>query len=178
MDLSTEAGRLFGFLSKKYINDVDVLHVRSGSGFSAIKKARNKGVKVIVDHSIAHPGYMDRQLKGEFEKQGLKFGLGMDSTFWRAVIEDCKYADILLVNSQFVRKTFVEFGYDEKKIAVVTQGVRDDFFSLKKDYSKGDKIKILFTGSFGFRKAARPAGCYQGSIRWRWPRNQDCSRKI
>lgn len=152
MDLSTEAGRLFGLLSKKYINDVDVLHVRSGSGFSAIKKARNKGVKIIVDHSIAHPGYMDRQLREEFEKQGLKFELGMDSTFWRAVIEDCKCADILLVNSQFVRKTFVEFGYDEKKIAVVTQGVRDDFFSLKKDYSKEKKIKILFTGSFGFRK--------------------------
>jgi glycosyltransferase involved in cell wall biosynthesis len=109
-------------------------------------------MQVVVDHSIAHPVFMDRQLRDEYKKNCTPFDLGMDSKFWQGVLKDCDKADILQVNSNFVKDTFVEQGYDVKKIRVIYQGVRKDFFSLKQNYEATDKIKILFTGSFGFRK--------------------------
>lgn len=150
---NVRAAVLYGRLSCKYLNDADIFHVRSGSGMGgAIEKAKANGMKVVVDHSIAHPVFMDRQLRKEFEKNGALFAMGIDNPFWQGVLADCDKADFLLVNSQFVKDTFVKAGYDEKKIRVVYLGVRTDFNRLKTDYTIGNTIKLLFTGSFGFRK--------------------------
>lgn len=147
------AAKLYGKLSIRYIKNADIFHVRSGSGLGgAIEKAKDKGMKVIVDHSIAHPSFMDMQLKPEFDKYNLIFNLGTYNRFWQSVLDDCSKADILLVNSNFVKDTFVNAGYDSNKIKVVYLGVRDDFSELKKDYKINGPIKLLFTGSFGFRK--------------------------
>jgi glycosyltransferase involved in cell wall biosynthesis len=151
--LALKAGKMYGLLSRRYIKDADIFHVRSGSGLGgAIEKAKNKGMKVLVDHSIAHPAFMDKQLREEYAKNTISFDMGLDSVFWQGVLEDCSKADCLLVNSTFVKDTFVQQGYDEKRIQVVYLGVREDFFQLKKDYSRTETLKILFTGSFGFRK--------------------------
>ena len=148
-----KAAILYGKKSRKHIKNADIFHVRSGSGMGgAIEKAKLKGMKVIVDHSIAHPQFMDKQLRKEYEKNGTTMNLGTDSPFWQGVLSDCDKADILLVNSQFVKETFIEAGYNEKNIKVVYLGVRKDFHHLKTDYDLGHPIKLLFTGSFGFRK--------------------------
>ncbi|MDR1652551.1 MAG: glycosyltransferase family 4 protein [Prevotellaceae bacterium] len=149
---SVQNGKLFGYLSKRYIKNADIFHVRSGSGFSAIPYAKKHGMKVVVDHSIAHPAFMDKQLREEYVKNGAAFDLGLDSAFWQGVITDCEQADCLQVNSGFVRNTFIETGYPADKIQIVYLGVRQDFFSLKKNYEIDKTVKILFTGGFGFRK--------------------------
>lgn len=152
-----KAAKLYGLMSRKYIKDADVFHVRSGSGLAgAIETAHERGMKVIVDHSIAHPAFMDRQLRDEYKKNEAVFDLGMDNPFWKAVLSDCNKADKLLVNSQFVKDTFVAEGYDADKISVILQGVRKDFLKLKQHYrqDKNETLKILFTGGFGFRKGA------------------------
>lgn len=153
---SYNAAQLYGHFSKRYIRRADILHVRSGSGLNgAIEQAKKLGMKVIVDHSIAHPAFMDEQLRPEYDKNMEIFNLGLDNPFWEEITEDCKKADILLVNSQFVKDTFVENGYNPDKIKVVYLGVRADFNGLKTDYEIHDKtLKILFTGGFGFRKGA------------------------
>lgn len=150
------SARLYGKLQQKYLKDADVYHVRSGSGGNgAIEKARERGMKVVVDHSIAHPAFMERQLRDEYEKNGERFDLGLDNPFWAGIVEECKRGDMVLVNSDFVRDTFVANGFDASKIRVAYLGVRNDFFALKKDYAlKDDTLRILFTGSFGFRKGA------------------------
>lgn len=152
-DSNVKAAKLYGKLSVRHIKDADIFHVRSGSGLGgAIEKAKEKGMKIVVDHSIAHPSFMDKQLKPEFEKYNLSFNMGLENRFWQSVLEDCSKADILLVNSNFVKDTFINAGYDANKIKVVYLGVRDDFSGLKKDYSINGPVKLLFTGSFGFRK--------------------------
>lgn len=149
------AAKLYGFMSKKHIHSADIFHVRSGSGMGgAIEKAKRKGMKVMVDHSIAHPAFMEKQLGSEFIKHKKHFEFGMDARFWQGVLSDCDKADCLLVNSNFVRDTFIENGYPANRIQVVYLGVREDFFQLKNDYAIKNKVKILFTGSFGFRKGA------------------------
>lgn len=153
---SNTAAEMYGRASRRYIKNADIFHVRSGSGLGgAIEKAKAKGMKVVVDHSIAHPAFMDKQLRAEYEKFGLTFDLGLDNPFWANIVEDCRKGDIVLVNSQFVKDTFVENGFTPPKIKVILLGVRKDFQSLKQDYElKDDKLRILFTGGFGFRKGA------------------------
>lgn len=152
------SANLYGWLSKFYIKDADIFHVRSGSGFGgAIESAKKKGMKVVVDHSIAHPSFMSANLSAEFEKNGASFDLGLQNPFWRGVVSDCEKADVVLVNSDFVKQTFIDTGFDPNKIKVAYLGVRNDFFGLKHDYSIDGKLKILFTGGFGFRKGAEYA---------------------
>ena len=154
------AAQLYGMMQQKYIKDADVFHVRSGSGSNgAIKKAKQRRMKVVVDHSIAHPAFMDKQLRHEYNKNCEEFDMGLDSPFWREIVEECKEGDVVLVNSQFVKDTFIENGFPSDKIKVVLQGVRSDFYSLKTDYDILGPLHILFTGGFGFRKGAEYILC-------------------
>lgn len=153
---SSGSAYLFGKMQQRYLHDADIYHVRSGSGGAgAIEKAKKEGIKVVVDHSIAHPAFMDSQLREEYGKYNVPFDLGLDNPFWAGIVEECKKGDVVLVNSQFVKDTFVTEGFDPEKIKVVLLGVREDFHALKKDYDlKDGSLRILFTGGFGFRKGA------------------------
>ena len=150
--MSYGTSKLYGRLTKKYINNADIFHVRSGSGNAAITEAKKNGLKVLVDHSIAHPAFMDKHLKSEYEKNNSPYNLGMESSFWMSILDDCKNADYIVVNSGFVKETFIDEGFLEDKVKVVYTGVREDFRGLKNNYKISNKLKILFTGNFIFRK--------------------------
>jgi glycosyltransferase involved in cell wall biosynthesis len=148
--------RLVAWGSRKYLKDADVLLVRSGAGQSgAICKARHNGLAIVTDHSIAHPAFMHRVLREEFARFGLPAGYDSRSDLWKLVLRDCDDADLLLVNSDFVKKTFVEEGYPAEKIRVAYLGVREEFFDLKRNYRIDGPVRILFTGNFDIRKGVR-----------------------
>ena len=165
-EVSAFSWRLFGIASLRWLNaksakmPFHVFHVRSGAGQGgAIVRAKKMGMKVVCDHSIAHPAFMDKHLRGEYEKNGAMFDLGMDSPFWRQIVKDCAESDVVMVNSFFVKDTFVENGFDPDKIKVVYLGQREDFFGLRKSkfepqntQKDTEPVKLLFTGGFGFRK--------------------------
>lgn len=150
------ANHIYGKMSMKYIHNADVFHVRSGSGRGgAIQKAKELGMKVVVDHSIAHPHFMEISLSDEFKRNGTFFNLSEKTRFWKDVLDDCHEADVIVVNSYFVQRTFVENGFPSEKVAVAYLGVREDFWGLKQNYQMHEnKFKVLFTGGFGFRKGA------------------------
>jgi glycosyltransferase involved in cell wall biosynthesis len=148
--------RLAAWGSRKYLKDADVLLVRSGAGQSgAIRKARRNGLGIVTDHSIAHPAFMHRVLAEEFARFGLPGGYDPRADLWKLVLRDCADADLLLVNSDFVKKTFVEEGYPAEKIRVAYLGVREEFFDLKRNYQIDGPVRILFTGNFDIRKGVR-----------------------
>jgi glycosyltransferase involved in cell wall biosynthesis len=148
--------RVAAWGSRKYLKDADVLLVRSGAGQSgAIRKARSHGLAVVTDHSIAHPAFVHSILRDEFARFGLKAGYHPQADLWKLVLRDCADADLLLVNSDFVKKTFVGQGYPAEKVRVAYLGVREEFFGLKHDYRIAGPVRILFTGNFDIRKGVR-----------------------
>jgi glycosyltransferase involved in cell wall biosynthesis len=148
--------RLAAWGSRKYLKNADVLLVRSGAGQSgAISKARKNGMAIVTDHSIAHPAFMHDALRDEFARFGMAAGYDSRADLWKLVLRDCDDADLLLVNSDFVKKTFVEQGYPADKVRVAYLGVREDFFDLKRDYRINGPVRILFTGNFDIRKGVR-----------------------
>ncbi len=139
--------------SRNWLHDADIFHVRSGAGQGgAIRTARKNGMRILTDHSIAHPAYMDDVLGKEHERLGLPFEKTAGDGLWSRVLRDCQEADRLLVNSDFVKRTFVDKGFPAEAIEVAYLGVREQFFSIKKDYSIRGPIRLLFTGNFGIRK--------------------------
>jgi glycosyltransferase involved in cell wall biosynthesis len=148
--------RLAAWGSRKYLKNADVLLVRSGAGQSgAIRTARKNGLAIVTDHSIAHPAFIHEALREEFGRFGLPAGYDPQADLWKLVLRDCDDADLLLVNSDFVKKTFVGQGYPAQKIRVAYLGVREDFFDLKHDYRIDGPVRILFTGNFDIRKGVR-----------------------
>jgi glycosyltransferase involved in cell wall biosynthesis len=141
----------YGWRSKYYLNNLDIFHVRSGSGRGgAIQTAKKNGAIVVTDHSIAHPKTMEAILLDEYEKYKIPFEFS--NRFWDIITEDCKEADYVLVNSDYVKDTFIENGYDKNKIKVIYLGVREDFWSCKTKYETSEVLNLLFIGGFGFRK--------------------------
>jgi glycosyltransferase involved in cell wall biosynthesis len=148
--------RVAAWGSRKYLKDADLLLVRSGAGQSgAIQKARKNGMAIVTDHSIAHPAFMHEALREEFARFGMAAGYDAQADLWKLVLRDCADADLLLVNSDFVKKTFVEQGYPVNKVRVAYLGVREEFFDLKRDYRIDGPVRILFTGNFDIRKGVR-----------------------
>lgn len=148
--------RVAAFASRKHLKDADALLVRSGAGQSgAIKTARKNGLGVVTDQSIAHPAYIHEALREEFERCGLDVGYDPRTDLWKLVLQDCEDADLLLVNSDFVKETFVERGYPASKIRVAYLGVREVFYHRKQDYAIDGQVNILLTGNFDVRKGVR-----------------------
>ena len=147
---------LFGWLSRRHLQDQKIFHVRSGAGQGGvIKKARRKGMRILVDHSIAHPAYMQKVLGHEYLMAGKKTPINSADPFWSLVLDDCKEADLLMVNSDFVKETFIKEGFPVEKIEVNYLGVRSDFWGIKTNYSREPVLKLLFTGAFELRKGCR-----------------------
>ncbi len=148
--------RVAAWGSRKYLKDADVLLVRSGAGQSgAIRKARANGLAIVTDHSIAHPAFMHLALREEFARIGMSAGYDSRADLWKLVLRDCADADLLMVNSDFVKKTFVEQGYPADKVRVAYLGVREEFFDLKREYRINGPVRLLLTGNFDVRKGVR-----------------------
>lgn len=156
--MAARSWRCFGWQSSTYLKDAEIFHVRSGAGQGgAIKKAKQRGMKVVVDHSAVHPQTSKDNLQEDYSKFGLTLGITPGNPFWHQVLLDCKEADVLMVNSDFVKETFCAAGFPVAKINVVYLGVRSDFGSIKKEYNcrtcKGS-VRLLFTGGFSVLKGA------------------------
>lgn len=152
--------KAFGSLSKPFIKDADIFHVRSGAGAGgAIEIAKKRGMKIVVDHSIAHPDELTKQLTKAAERDkpvSNKFNtIGPNDSFWKLVLADCMKADVLLVNSAYVKWSFIEAGYPAQKIKVISLGINPEFTVKKQHYSsESGGIRLAFSGGFGNRKGA------------------------
>lgn len=154
-NISAFTWALWGLQSRIFIKDADVFHVRSGAGQGgAIRKAKKLGMKVLVDHSALHPAASEANLKDEYARWGQEIAIAPDKGVWKNVIKDCSEADLIMVNANHIRDSFLENGFPPEKLRVVYLGVRDDFRSLKKDYGIGETFKVLFTGGFIILKGA------------------------
>lgn len=145
--------KVYGWQSKQYLKNAQIFHVRSGAGYGgAMEKAKQENMLIIVDHSAAHPLEIYKQLSKAYKHTSIPFN--PDAGLWKFVLEDCKNADAILVNSDYVKNSFINNGFNGDKIFMVPLGVRSDFFSLKNDYKIVKKIKLLYTGSFRRWKGA------------------------
>src|SRR5207248_649798 len=129
-----ETWRLYGRLAARKLERVNpapsVFHFRAGFGHASITRARERGLHVLCDHAIAHPAVLGElvERRGSLgaltESEATASGLIPTE---QAILEDIDRSDSILVNSDFVKQTFLACGWPKERIHVVYLGVDDNF---------------------------------------------------
>lgn len=149
------AWSLLGFQCRKYLKDADILQVRTGAGQGGlIRKAKRMGLKVIADHSALHPVTCGEILREDYARWHQPLAIGPGLGVWKNVEADCRQADVIVVNADHIKDSFVANGYPAEKIRVAYLGVRKDFLGLKTCYAQSGPLRILYTGAFSVLKGA------------------------
>ncbi|MAF48526.1 MAG: glycosyltransferase family 4 protein [Rhodospirillales bacterium] len=133
-------------------------HYRAGFGGASVARAKEKGMIALCDHSIAHPALLDHFVghQGAWPEKGEG---GRIDLLWAHILEDIGRGDHVLVNSDFVKETFLHFGWDETRLHVIYLGVDNDFVagmpkSPATTEGGSDAPLLVFAGNFGTRKGA------------------------
>ena len=132
-------------------DDVDVLIALSSVGLNAGKKISKNNKIYICERSSSHIIFQEKILAEEYKEFNQpKFII--NKWFIDRDLEEYEEADIILVPSLFVKKSFEKFNIN-KKVKVLQFGSNlENFFpisSIKKDNKFFD---ILFIGAHSFRK--------------------------
>ena len=159
--LHVKAFRSYAAQAAKALEDevYDILHYRSCFGFDSVQAAKLTGRLAVCDHSIGHPyatSFMRRHpgasLPARLEPQPL-------NALEECYLRDLAISDHVIVNSDFVRQTFLASGYPSWRVSVAYLGV-DDGFLMSSDEAMRNPIErkgpqhLLFCGGFGQRKGA------------------------
>lgn len=130
-------------------------HVRAGFGGPSIAAAKSAGMITICDHSIVHPRLMSAlpAAQGKLDTVVPDQDLALTD---RMILADVEAADLVLVNSEFVRETFRAVGHDVSRTAVIYQGVDDQFLRQSADLRRGEPHGPLrlHAPAFTLRKGA------------------------
>ncbi len=134
-------------------------HYRTGYGHCSAAAARARGMATLADHSIAHPAVLAHLVdnQGRLPPKGEQ---GRIEPLWAAILDDLRHADRVMVNSDFVKETFVHQGWDPDRIEVLYQGLDDPFFDLLpsrdavRPTAPDAPLRLIFAGAFEQRKGA------------------------
>jgi len=123
----------------------------SGMSLKTIRRAKNAGMKTIVERGSSHIEFQNEILTGEYAKYGLRFK--SNPAVIRKELQEYAEADFISVPSNFVRNTFLEKGIPESKLFLNPYGVNLDFtVQLAKNERSSDVFRIIYLGSLSFRK--------------------------
>ncbi len=131
-----------------------IYHYRAGFGGQSVANARRQGWICLCDHSLAHPAVLEHLVAhgGHLPPAGQRMSI---SANWQAILADIAQADAVVVNSEFVRETFLHQGWEAGPVHVVPLGINDEFLSLIPPRAVPEgRLRLLFAGSFGSRKGA------------------------
>lgn len=130
-----------------------IYHYRSGYGHASVAAARRRGMITVCDHSLPNPEVMDYLIAHDGAWPAST--ADVERTPWsNLMLPDLRAADYLVVNSDFVKESFVRYGWDAGRIFVQYTGVDDDFVGALPADSKRStsKPRILFAGELSRRK--------------------------
>lgn len=130
--------------------NADVLISWSGSNLEALVEVKKLDKITILERGSSHYNYQMKILKEEF----LKFNKVFNPNYvaWQRELLEYEVADYIMVSSTYVKRTFIEQGFSEKKILMNPYGV--DFSSFKQIEKRDAIFRVIFAGSLSFRKGA------------------------
>jgi glycosyltransferase involved in cell wall biosynthesis len=166
--LCAETWRLYGRGAARELSrrakHARVFHFRAGFGHASIDRARRLGMHVLCDHAIAHPALLEELVENRGRSARLVAAQSPDarrlhplSPTEQAIFDDIERSDSILVNSDFVKRTFLACGWPENRVHVIYLGVDDNFLAgvgARSARPDTDPVRLLFAGRFERRKGA------------------------
>ena len=135
-------------------SDVDLIVGWSSFSKEAFLKAKKFGCIKILERGSTHILFQKEILKKEYLELNLDPIIPSENTINKE-IEEYQIADYISVPSEFVKKTFIMHGIDEKKIIKIPYGVDLNEFNYNSSLKKTNKkFKIISVGTVSIRKGS------------------------
>ncbi|WP_102227267.1 glycosyltransferase family 4 protein [Acidimangrovimonas sediminis] len=136
----------------RHMPPCDIFVGHEAVGLLSGREAQSRGALYVCDRGCSHIGWQYRLLDEEYARQGLP-PPKRTPTLHRELAE-YEAADLIVVASGMVRRSFLEEGFAPEKLAVIPYGVNVERFHPvgAPDPARFD---ILFVGALSVRKGAR-----------------------
>lgn len=133
----------------KKIKYFDYFLCLSGDGLNTAKYVKTINKTYICERSSSHILYQEKILNDEYSKLGFKRKI--NKWIIDRELKSYELADLILVPSNFVKKTFEEYGLNNK-VCVINFGANTDEFKKLNTKKETDEFNILFVGQLSIRK--------------------------
>lgn len=132
-----------------FLKECDVHIGWSGSSLETILEAKKMGKIVVLERGSSHYSHQMKILKEEYKYFNLD--VSFENYFnWQRELLEYELADYISIPSSFVKKSFIDQGFDESKLILNPYGV--NLQSFKKIDKEDDVFRIIFTGAGSLRK--------------------------
>lgn len=135
----------------RFLSNTDVLISWSGASLEAIIEAKKLNKITILERGSSHYNYQMKILSDEFLKFNKVFKPNYEA--WQRELLEYELADYVMVPSTYVKRSFIEQGFSEKKILLNPYGV--DLSSFKQIEKRDAIFRVIFAGGLSFRKGAQ-----------------------
>lgn len=131
----------------------DILHIMiHGNSEKIIQKYKQSGKVVIGEAVNVYPTKQLKIINDEYSKLNQYNIVNFDKYTEEKMIREFQLCDYILVASQFVKNSFIEYGFKEENIRVIPYGSEANHSIFYKKTVPENNIKILCVGQITFRK--------------------------
>jgi glycosyltransferase involved in cell wall biosynthesis len=145
----------FGNWVASKMGDEDIIVTWGIQALPIIKKAKELGIKVVLERGSSHAVEQRDILMEEFKQWGLNT-YELEKSFSKRRMErelmEYEMADMISVPSGFVEKSFIKHGIGAEKLFVNAYGA--DLGSFRKESIEHDNFRIINAGTQSIRKGA------------------------
>jgi len=142
--------KYFEYFASKKVNykNTDILIGWSGFSYKSFQKSKNYNLLKILERGSSHIQYQSEILLQEHKIFNIKYKINYNEI--NQEIKEYNLADYISIPSEFVKKTFLQKGFNEKKIILVPYGANlDNFYPQKK---KDNIFRFIYAGTLSLRK--------------------------
>lgn len=131
-----------------------VFHYRSSYGCNALLETYSPEPVLLCDHSTAHPLLIDFLVRsgGVFPGQDQIENCSKNlSSLCRKMLSDINLADHIVVNSDFVKDTFLVAGHSRDNVSVIHLGIDNVFLNYIRSFASSSsdwQVRLLYAGAW------------------------------
>jgi glycosyltransferase involved in cell wall biosynthesis len=138
-------------VSRRLPAGIDILDTYAGMSLTTITKARERGIRVVLERGSSHRLFQMNILAEEHRRFGRAFH--HDGRMMDAELQEYDAADRIAIPSGFVRRSFLEQGVSAGKLLQVPYGV--NLARFRPEARHDDRFRIVFVGGFSLRKGVQ-----------------------
>lgn len=141
---------------RKHVRNSDIFIFYNGCGLNSCKVIQQNGGKGIVEAVNTHLLEQDQILRSEYKMLNLPFTSLNEKEKTRR-LKEYDLADYILLPSEYVKQSFLKFGYPVEKLLKVNYGFnnRINLDERVRKTAGGKPFTVLFVGSISVRKGLR-----------------------
>jgi len=131
------------------LDQCDIFHGWGNFSLRTLHRATALGATTIVERASSHPLYQAKLLREEYARWGLRFRT--PAAALKRAVEELKQADYVLIPSDFVRRSFLDYGFVEEQLLQIPFGVDIRRFHPLRDRSS-HPFRVLYLGQVSLQK--------------------------